>query len=653
MPITTEHCDHVPDPSANLKLHQELQQAAIDNPSQFWREAAKVIDWVTVPTQVLDESQAPLYQWFNDGELNTCYNALDRHVLAGRGEAIAIHSVSPVTHTYEDISYNDLLDKVSRLAGLMQSLGVTKGDRVVIYMPMVPQTAMAMLACARIGAIHSVVFGGFAANELAARINDAKPKLVLSASCGIEPSGAIPYKPLLDDALAMATHHVAHTIILQRPQVTASLVAGRDLDWHTSVAQAAKVNCVTLKACDPLYILYTSGTTGQPKGVVRDNGGHAVALMWSMANIYDIRQGDTFWAASDVGWVVGHSYIVYGPLLMGASSIMFEGKPVGTPDAGIFWRTIEQYGVRSFFTAPTAIRAIMREDSQGKLCHVCDLSQLKQVFLAGERCDPDTLIWAQRLLNKPVIDHWWQTETGWPVAANMMGVAPVAIKPGSPALSVPGYQVQVVDELGQVVSANTSGNVVIKLPLPPGTLTTLWQNDQRYIDSYLSMYPGFYLTGDAGYQDQEGYLYIMSRIDDIINVAGHRLSTGRFEEVLCQHPDVAEVAVIGVEDKLKGQVPLGLVVLKLGVNIDEAELYQQLIQLVRQQIGPVASFRLVSVIQKLPKTRSGKVLRGTMRKIADNQQYTIPATIEDPQSLDLVRHILTRLGYADALVTAD
>ncbi|QDF66559.1 propionyl-CoA synthetase [Shewanella sp. SNU WT4] len=635
---------------ANQGVHHKIHQASLDHRELFWAEAAKTIDWITPPTRILDSGRAPLYQWFSDGELNTCYNALDRHVLAGRSETIALQYVSPVTNTHQAISYGQLLDKVSRLAGVLTSLGITHGDRVVIYMPMVPETAMAMLACARIGAIHSVVFGGFAAHELAARINDAKPKLVISASCGMEPSGPVHYKPLLDRALELASHNVSHTIILQRPQTQAALESPRDLDWLVALNAATPVGCTPVKATDPLYILYTSGTTGQPKGVVRDNGGHAVALMWSMANIFDIHQGDTFWAASDVGWVVGHSYIVYGPLLMGATSLLFEGKPVGTPDAGIYWRTIAKYGVRSFFTAPTAIRAIKREDSQGLLCQHCDLSSLRQMFLGGERCDPNTLLWSQNFLKKPVIDHWWQTETGWPVAANMMGVAPVTIKPGSPALPVPGYEVQVVDENGDEVAADTSGNIVIKLPLPPGTLTSLWQNDKRYIDSYLSMYPGYYLTGDAGYKDTDGYLYIMSRIDDIINVAGHRLSTGRFEEVLCQHPYVAEVAVIGVEDKLKGQVPLGLVVLKLGVDIDESTLYDELIQLVRQQIGPVASFKLVSVIQKLPKTRSGKVLRGTMRKMADNQEFTIPATIEDPQALELVRHILTRLGYADALV---
>ncbi|MFB2727543.1 propionyl-CoA synthetase [Shewanella mangrovisoli] len=629
---------------------QQLHQTSIANKQAFWQQAAKALDWVTPSKQILDESEAPFYHWFSDGELNTCYNAVDRHVLAGRGEQIAIHYVSPVTETEYSITYRELQAQVARLAGYLQSVGVTKGDRVVIYMPMVPETAYAMLACARIGAIHSVVFGGFAANELATRINDAKPKLVMSASCGIEPSGVVPYKPLLDKALNEAVHKVEHCLILNRPQYEAQMQAGRDKDWQTALCASDSADCVTVKATDPLYVLYTSGTTGQPKGVVRDNGGHAVALAWSMANIYDIAQGDVFWAASDVGWVVGHSYIVYGPLLVGATTLLYEGKPVGTPDPSAFWRTITKYRVKSFFTAPTAIRAIKREDPDGEFIQGVDLSCLKNVFLAGERCDPDTLHWAEAKLHKPVIDHWWQTETGWPVAANLMGVAPIAVKAGSPGRPVPGYEVDVVDELGAKVAANVSGNVVIKLPLPPGTLTTLWQNNKRYQDSYLSMYPGYYLTGDAGYMDEDGYLYIMSRIDDIINVAGHRLSTGRFEEVLCQHPDVAEAAVIGVDDKLKGQVPLGLVVLKKGVTITDEELHKQLIALVRQEIGPVASFRLVSAIQKLPKTRSGKILRGTMRKIADNQQYTAPATIEDPQTLDLVRTTLTRMGYADALV---
>ncbi|OEG75422.1 propionyl-CoA synthetase [Shewanella colwelliana] len=632
------------------ELHNQLHQESINHPETFWAKAADALSWQTPFAKVLDASDAPMYRWFSGGELNTCYNAVDRHVEAGRGDQVAIQYVSPVTDTEYGITYNELLAQVSRLAGYMASQGVTKGDRVIIYMPMIPETAYAMLACARLGAIHSVVFGGFAANELATRINDAKPKMILSASCGIEPSGVVAYKPLLDDAIAQASHQVEQCLVLSRSQLHADLVAGRDVDWQKAMADAPNIDCQPVAATDPLYVLYTSGTTGQPKGVVRDNGGHAVALAWSMKNIYDINAGDVFWAASDVGWVVGHSYIVYGPLLVGATTLLFEGKPVGTPDPGIFWRIIANYNVKSFFTAPTAIRAIKRDDPDGDFLNDVDLSGLQTLFLAGERCDPDTLHWAEQRLNKPVIDHWWQTETGWPVAANMMGTAPVPVKAGSPALAVPGYDVQVVDEVGEQVPADQTGNVVIKLPLPPGTLATLWQNEARYKESYLSMYPGFYLTGDAGYMDEEGYLYIMSRIDDIINVAGHRLSTGRFEEVLCQHEAVAEAAVIGVDDKLKGQVPLGLVVLKKGCTLSDEQLYKELIAIVRDQIGPVASFRLVSAVPKLPKTRSGKILRGTMRKIADNQNYKMPATIEDPYTLELVRNALTRMGYADAHV---
>ncbi|WP_110456231.1 propionyl-CoA synthetase [Shewanella algidipiscicola] len=631
-------------------LHNQLHQQSIEQPDVFWADAAAALDWDKPFDKVLDDRQAPMYRWFSGGEINTCYNAVDRHVEAGRGEQVAIQYVSPITDTAYGITYAELQAQVSRLAGYMASQGVSKGDRVIIYMPMIPETAYAMLACARLGAIHSVVFGGFAANELATRINDAKPKMILSASCGIEPSGVVAYKPLLDDALGQATHHVEQCLILNRHQLHADLVDGRDVDWQAAMVDAPYVGCQPVAATDPLYVLYTSGTTGQPKGVVRDNGGHAVALAWSMKNIYDINGGDVFWAASDVGWVVGHSFIVYGPLLVGATTLLFEGKPVGTPDPGIFWRTIAQYQVKSFFTAPTAIRAIKRDDPDGDFIKDVDLSCLQTVFLAGERCDPDTLHWAEQKLNKPIIDHWWQTETGWPVAANMMGTAPVPVKAGSPALAVPGYDVQVVDEMGECVAANQTGNVVIKLPLPPGTLATLWQNEARYKESYLSMYPGFYLTGDAGYMDEEGYLYIMSRIDDIINVAGHRLSTGRFEEVLCQHEAVAEAAVIGVDDKLKGQVPLGLVVLKKGCTLSDERLHKELTALVREQIGPVAAFRLVSAVPKLPKTRSGKILRGTMRKIADNQTFNMPATIEDPYTLELVRNVLTRMGYADAHV---
>ncbi|GAA5193276.1 propionyl-CoA synthetase [Ferrimonas gelatinilytica] len=627
-----------------------LQQRATEDPSGFWGDAAAAIDWIRPWQRVLEEDNAPLYRWFEGAQLNTCYNALDRHVAQGRGEQVAIHYDSPVSDTRYGITYLELQAKVARLAGALVAQGVEKGDRVVIYMPMVPETVMAMLACARIGAIHSVVFGGFAAAELATRIDDAKPKLVLSASCGLEPNRVVPYKPLLDEALALSSHPVQGCLVLQRMQCEAQLTPGRDLDWYQAQQGVEPAECVPVEATDPLYILYTSGTTGTPKGVVRDNGGHAVALAWSMRAIYDIGPGECFWAASDVGWVVGHSYIVYGPLLVGASTVLYEGKPVGTPDPGAFWRVIEQYRVKSFFTAPTAMRAIKREDPDTRCLKPGQLDSLRALYLAGERCDPDTLNWSARQLGVPVIDHWWQTETGWAICANLMGVDPVPVKPGSPALAVPGYQVDVLDEAGHPLAAGESGAIAIRLPLPPGTLPTLWQNEARYREAYLSQYPSYYLTGDAGYQDEEGYLYIMSRIDDIINVAGHRLSTGRFEEVLSQHPAVAEVAVIGVADELKGQVPLGLVVLKSGMELAEEQLYQELITLVRQQIGPVAAFKLVSVVDKLPKTRSGKILRGTMRKIADNQDYVVPATIEDPTTLDLVRHALTRLGYGHASI---
>ncbi|MBY5921338.1 propionyl-CoA synthetase [Ferrimonas balearica] len=629
-----------------------MQQRAEGDPKGFWTEAAAGISWHRSWDRVLDTSNAPLYRWFSGAELNTCYNAVDRHVEAGFGEQVAIHYDSPVTDTAYPITYAELQVQVARLAGALKAEGVGKGDRVVIYMPMVPETVYAMLACARLGAIHSVVFGGFAAAELATRIDDAKPRLVLSASCGIEPSGVVPYKPLLDRALELTNHPVARCLILQRPQCEATLLAGRDRDWHEAQQGVEPAECVPVAATDPLYILYTSGTTGTPKGVVRDNGGHAVALHWSMKAIYNIEAGDTFWAASDVGWVVGHSYIVYGPLLARATTVLYEGKPVGTPDPGAFWRVIEQYQVKSFFTAPTAIRAIKREDPDTEYLARYNLGCLNALYLAGERCDPDTLNWAMDTLKVPVVDHWWQTETGWAICANPLGIEPLPIKAGSPSLAVPGYQVDVLDEEGEAVPPGQSGAIAIRLPLPPGTLPTLWGDDQRYIDSYLSRYPGYYLTGDAGYQDEEGYLYIMSRIDDIINVAGHRLSTGRFEEVLAQHPAVAEVAVIGVADKLKGQLPLGLVVLKAGVTLSESQLYEELIALVRKEIGPVAAFKLVSVINKLPKTRSGKILRGTMRKIADNQDYVVPATIEDPAALDLVHNTLVRLGYGKGRVTA-
>ncbi|QIZ75637.1 propionyl-CoA synthetase [Ferrimonas lipolytica] len=633
------------------ELTKALQQQAQQNPQAFWQQHLQLLDWHRPPEQILDDSNAPLYRWFVDGQMNTCYNACDRHVEAGRGDQIAIQYDSPVTGQAYGISYAELQQQVALLAGALVAQGVMKGDRVVIYMPMVPQTAVAMLACARIGAIHSVVFGGFAAAELASRIDDAKPKIVLSASCGIEPSGPVAYKPLLDAALEQAQHQVECCIILQRPQLLATLQTQRDLDWDEAQQGVDPAECVNVAATDPLYILYTSGTTGTPKGVVRDNAGHAVALAWSMKAIYNIDPGDVFWAASDVGWVVGHSYIVYGPLLIGATSVLYEGKPVGTPDAGAFGRVISQYQVKSFFTAPTAMRAIKRDDPQASQLQQYDLSSLTALYLAGERCDPATLEWAQNALQVPVVDHWWQTETGWAICANLMGIDPLPIKVGSPALAVPGYQVEVLDEMGNAVAVGQSGAISIKLPLPPGTLTTLWDNEQRYLDSYLSQYPGYYLSGDAGYVDEDGYLYVMSRIDDIINVAGHRLSTGRFEEVLAQHPAVAEVAVIGVADKLKGQLPLGLVVLKAG-HLGAVNLETELVRLVREQVGPVAAFKLVTVVEKLPKTRSGKILRATMRKMADSQPYKVPATIEDPSALNLIEQALVRMGYGSESVQA-
>ncbi len=549
--------------------YQESYQRSLQDPQGFWSDAARAIDWYKPWDTVLDDSNPPFYRWFAGAELNTCYNALDRHVAAGRGDQDALIYDSPVTGTKTRFTYLELLEKVSHVAGALTAMGIAKGDRVIIYMPMVPETVMAMLACARIGAIHSVVFGGFAARELATRIDDAKPKAVLSASCGIEVSKVIPYKPLLDEAIEIASHKPAHCLILQRPQCAASLTAGRDIDWAEAVAAAQPAPCEHVAATDPLYILYTSGTTGQPKGVVRDHGGHAVALTWSMEYIYGVEPGDVFWAASDVGWVVGHSYIVYGPLLYGCTTLVYEGKPVGTPDPGAFWRVISEYKVRVMFTAPTAFRAIKREDSHGEHVKRYDLSHLKALFLAGERCDPDTLEWAREMLGVPVIDHWWQTETGWPIAANCIGLEQLPIKPGSPTCAVPGYDVRVLDNDGSEVPDGEIGSIMIRLPLPPGNLTTLWHNDARFVDAYLSTHEGWYLTGDAGYRDADGYLWVMSRIDDIINTAGHRLSTGGMEEVLASHPDVAEAAVIGVADDLKGELPVGLVVLKSDVDRSE------------------------------------------------------------------------------------
>ena len=626
--------------------YRDAHRRALQDPEEFWGEQAAALHWERRWDKVLDASRAPFYRWFGGGRINTCYNALDRHIDQGRGEQAALIYDSPVTGTVTRLSYRELRDRVARFAGALAAQGVGRGDCVVIYMPMVPEAVVAMLACARIGAVHSVVFGGFAPHELAKRIDDARPVMVVSASCGIEGQRVIAYKPLLDEALRLASHRVERCIVLQRPQAAATLVAKRDCEWAEALAAAQEVPCTPVEATDPLYILYTSGTTGKPKGVVRDHGGHAVALAWSMQAVYDMHPGDVFWAASDVGWVVGHSYIVYAPLLAGCTSILYEGKPVGTPDAGAFWRVVAEHRVNALFTAPTAFRAIKKEDPKGALIARYDLGSLRTLFLAGERCDPDTVNWAESKLRVPVIDHWWQTETGWPVAANCRGLTPLPVKPGSASVPVPGYDVQVLDDAGEPVVAGKIGNIVIRLPLPPGTLTGLWQNDEGYRDSYLARYPGFYLTGDAGYIDTDGYVWIMSRIDDVINVAGHRLSTGGMEEVLAGHPDVAECAVIGVADPLKGQLPLGLVVLKAGVNRPQAQVLRELVERVREHIGAVAAFRHVAIVARLPKTRSGKVLRATMRAIADSQAYNLPATIDDPRTLEEIAEALRALGYA-------
>ncbi|HBY98516.1 MAG TPA: propionyl-CoA synthetase [Chloroflexi bacterium] len=626
--------------------YDKVYARSLADPEGFWAEAAAAIHWYQKWEQVLDGSEEPFYHWFRGGLVNTCYNALDRHVEGGRADQAALIYDSPVTGVVKSFTYRELHDEVARFAGLLTGLGVQKGDRVIIYMPMVPETAIAMLACARIGAIHSVVFGGFASPELATRIDDAKPKVIVSASCGIEPNRIVHYKPLLDRAIELATAKPEHCIILQRPQEEAPLLPGRDFDWAALMATAEPVECVPVAATDPLYILYTSGTTGKPKGVVRDNGGHLVALEWSMKNVYGIEPGEVYWAASDMGWAVGHSYIVYGPLFHGCTTILYEGKPVGTPDPGAFWRVISQHGVKALFTAPTAFRAIKREDPSGEYLRKYDLSHFRTLFLAGERCDPDTLLWAQQQLGVPVIDHWWQTETGWPVGANCVGIEMLPVKPGSCTKPVPGYDIRILDPDGEELPASALGNVVIKLPLPPGCLPTLWNNDARFVESYLSAYPGYYLTADAGYKDQDGYLWIMARTDDVINVAGHRLSTGAMEEVLAAHPDVAECAVIGVADALKGEVPLGFVVLKAGVRRPEEAIVAELVQMVREKIGPVASFKTATVVKQLPKTRSGKILRGTMKSIADGNDYRTPATIDDPVTLDYVTTALTSLGYA-------
>jgi propionyl-CoA synthetase len=612
----------------------QIYRRSLEDPEGFWAEAAAEIDWVERWDRVLDDSRAPFYRWFTGGRLNTCYNALDRHVERGRADQLALIYDSPVTDNVAVFTYRELRDAVARFAGALAAEGVETGDRVILYMPMVPEAVIAMLGCARIGAVHSVVFGGFAANELASRIEDAKPKLVVSASCGVEPTGLVAYKPLLDAAIEMVDAKPERCIVLQRPILEADLDPDRDIDWTEAASAAAPADCVPIRATDPLYILYTSGTTGQPKGIVRDNGGHAVALKWTMKHVYGVDPGEVYWAASDVGWVVGHSYIVYAPLLHGCTSVLYEGKPVGTPDAGAFWRVISQHGVSTLFTAPTAFRAIRQQDPDGAHIGRHDLSRFRALFLAGERCDPETLRWAEEKLGLPVIDHWWQTETGWAIAANCLGIERLPVVPGSPTRAVPGWDVRAMDGSGTELPAGEIGALVVKLPMPPGSSPTLWNADERYRETYLSAFPGYYETADAGYLDDAGYLFVMARTDDIINVAGHRLSTGAMEEVLASHPDVAECAVIGVADELKGQLPVGFLVLKAGVERPHEEIVAEVVQMVRDRIGPVASFKTAAVVERLPKTRSGKILRGTMRRIADGEEYTIPATIDDPAVLD-------------------
>ena len=616
-------------------------ERSMEDREAFWLEASSVIEWEVPPgPKVLDDEAPPFYRWFPGARLNTCHNALDRHVEGGRGEQAALVWDSPVTGSGRTYTYRELRDEVARLAGLLRDVGVAAGDTVLLYMPMVPEAVMGMLACARLGAVHSVVFGGFAPPELAARIDHAHPKVILSASCGIDGGRAIAYKPMLDAALGQASHKPTCCLILQRPQAVAELVMGRDLDWAEAVATAEPAPCVSVAATDPLYILYTSGTTGRPKGVVRDNGGHAVALHWSMSNVYGVAPGDVYWAASDVGWIVGHSYIVYGPLLLGATTVLYEGKPVGTPDAGAFWRVIEEHGVNVLFATPTALRAIKKEDAMGSHLARYDTSSLRHLFLAGERLDPDTYHWASGLLGIPVVDHWWQTETAWPIAANCVGLGSLSIKPGSPTKAVPGYNVHVLDAEGGDCAPGEEGAVAIKLPLPPGTLPTLWNDDERFVSSYLSRYPGYYLTGDGGHLDADGYLFVMGRIDDVINAGAHRLSSGAMEEVISSHPDVAECAVIGVCEELKGQVPMAFVVLKGGVARDARELEAELVAMVGTRIGPFTHFQRALVVNRLPKTRSGKILRSSLRKIADRVEYAVPSTIDDPAILDEIAAVL-------------
>jgi propionyl-CoA synthetase len=625
--------------------YQEVYAEAQRDPEGFWMGAAEAIDWDRAPSKALFADNAPLYEWFADGMVNTCWNAVDRHVEAGHGDRVAIIHDSPVTHSKHEITYAELQARVASLAGALRARGIEKGDRVIIYMPMVPEALEAMLACARLGAIHSVVFGGFAASELAVRIDDCTPKCIIAASCGLEPGRVVHYKPLLDGAIEQAKHEPEFCVIFQREQEVARLEEGRDFDWHGFQYGVEDADCVPVEGNHPAYILYTSGTTGAPKGVIRHTAGHLVALNWSMRNLYDMNPGEVFWAASDVGWVVGHSYICYAPLVFGCTTLVFEGKPVGTPDAGTFWRVIQDHGVKALFTAPTAFRAIKRDDPQGALVGDYDLSSLETLFLAGERADPDTIEWAQDKLRVPVIDHWWQTETGWCIAGNPMGIEPLPVKLGSPTVPMPGYDVRILDEGGHEVPRGELGAIAIKLPLPPGCLPNLWNAEARYRKSYLEHFPGYYETGDAGYRDEDGYLFIMARTDDVINVAGHRLSTGGMEEVLASHPDVAECAVIGVADPLKGQMPMGFLCLNSGVERSEADVVADCVRLVRERIGPVAAFKLACVVSRLPKTRSGKILRATMVKIADGEDFKLPATIDDPAILDEIAEALKGLGY--------
>ena len=623
---------------------KKISQAALQNPAAFWSDAAQDVHWISPPEKVLDDARPPFYRWFTGGLINGCYNAVDCHVEAGHSERPAIIYDSAITGKKQTLTYGELQDRVARMAGVLQAHDIGYGDRVIIYMPMIPEALVAMLACARIGAIHSVVFGGFASAELAKRIDDATPNMIITASCGLEPGRVIEYKPLVDGAIELSAHKVSHVVLYQRPECKGVMMSPRDLDWDAEMAKAQPADIVPVKSEDPAYILYTSGTTGTPKGVVRPTAGHIVALKWSMQNIFNCKAGDIYWAASDVGWVVGHSYIVYAPLFAGCTTVLFEGKPVGTPDASTFWRVISEHKVRTMFTAPTAIRAIKKEDPEGKLIQQFDLSHFKFQFLAGERCDPDTLHWCEDKLGVPAIDHWWQTETGWPIAANCTGIELLAVKAGSSGPAVPSWDVQVLDEGGHPTASGEIGSIVVKLPMPPGTLPTLWQNDERFVDSYMSAFPGYYETGDAGYIDEEGYIFVMSRTDDIINVAGHRLSTGGMEEVLAGHKDVAECAVIGINDALKGQVPLGFVVLKSGVSRAGEDIITEIVAKVRAEIGPVAAFKQAVIVSRLPKTRSGKILRATMQKMVNGEDYPAPATIDDPVILDEIKASLEAVG---------